>query len=329
MRRGVRTWVFALAIAGCTSGGGGDGPDALTLGGASTDGTAGATEGDDTATVGGTSMTQGDDATSTQGTADDAPTDDDGSSGGDSTGGPPSMSCADDPAACDAWVLPPGAAAWEPITIGGPTALAPEGDVLAAFDIEAPEIAFVVTGSDVSILDLATRSWTSKRDFAATFPDVGGDPLRSAFSVPASMTDVDTESVTLGSSDTAYIYEYDIPSEAFTFVEATVFGAGWALPEAPMGADVRAMWVDIANAHAWIDPTTPTPCGVDIPIGPTLPVVAGANVHVMEAGACFEFFTPVSYTEFEPFSLPGAPDVELVGGALYSESRGLWIFRGA
>ena len=330
MRQGAAFLVGTLAIAGCTTAGGGDGPSAISLGNASGSDTGGSAAAD------GASVSEGD-ATSTAGPtsspatggSDGAGSGSDGSAGADTTGGPPPMSCRDDPGACDAWVLPPGGAAWEAITIGGPAALAPAGDVLAAFDIEAPERAYVLSASDVSILDLATRSWTTKLSFDDTFPQVGTDALKAGYSVPPSMADSTHESVTLASADTAYIYTYDISAEAFAFEEATVFGAGWELPEAPMGADLRAMWVDLANADGWVDDQQATPCGAASPIGPNLPVLAGTRVHVLEAGTCFEFFAPVDYEDFAPFQLPGAPDPTLVGAAAFSTTQGLWLFRGA
>src|SRR5262245_33208421 len=73
----------------------------------------------------GTASTSGSDpsVSSTVGTSDgtvstnaDSTGDVDASSDGGTTG--PAQSCADDVAACDAWFLPRGASAWEPVTIG-------------------------------------------------------------------------------------------------------------------------------------------------------------------------------------------------------------------
>jgi hypothetical protein len=41
---------------------------------------------------------------------------------------------------------------------------------------------------------------------------------------------------------------------------------------------------------------------------------------------CFAFYPKIPYTEFTPFTYPGAPPNDLVGGA--ASLDGLWIFRG-
>ncbi|MBV1857610.1 MAG: hypothetical protein KUG77_04300 [Nannocystaceae bacterium] len=250
------------------------------------------------------------------------------------TGNVPPASCAEDVAACDAWVLAPGAGAWEPIAIGGPAPLAPTGEVVAAFDVEAPQLAYVLSATDVSVLDMTTRSWVSKLDFAATFPNVGDDPLLTAYSIPGHWTasfggDANLEGLTLLSATTVYLYEHNIEAETFTFQEAVSFRQSWHEANAPTKSQLRAGWLDVTNAHDWVTGSPAILCDADATeTGPYTSVIASTQVHISESGICFDFFPPVTYAAFPPTSLPGAPAVGIVGAAAYSETEGLWLFRG-
>lgn len=250
------------------------------------------------------------------------------------TGNVPPAACADDLAACDAWVLAPDTGAWSPITIGGPAPLAPSGEVLAAFDIEAPQLVYVLSATDVSILDLETQSWITKLDFGATFPNIGDDPLLAAYSIPGHWGaqfggDANIEGITMVSSTTVYIYRYDIEAETFTFGEASAFAESWFTPNAPPQGQLSAGWLDVTNAHGWATGSPEALCGAAATeTGPHVPIIAANQVHIVDAGSCFEFYAPETYASFVPTSLPGAPDVGIVGAGAYSETQGLWLFRG-
>jgi len=62
--------------------------------------------------------------------------------------------------------------------------------------------------------------------------------------------------------------------------------------------------------------------------GPTTTVygaiISTASVHILEAGACFDFYPPVAFTAFAPFTRPGSPRAEDVAAAFYNFGD-LWI----
>lgn len=251
----------------------------------------------------------------------------DDTSSDDSTGTP--ASCADDPSLCEAWFLPRDAQAWETAMIGGPAALAPSSPVLAAFDIEAEQIGYVITASEVIRVDLQQRVWLGKTDFADAFPDVDV-PVLTAWSIPAYWDmESNAEGIALTGVDVAFIYAYDSPTLSFDFLEASAFGPEWDTANAPDPSAMRDLWIDVTNDAGWVTNSLDEVCdGATGPVGSHIAVVTDSSVHVDEAGYCFQFFDPVPYAQFAPFGLPGAPAANEIGGALYSESLGLVVFAG-
>lgn len=251
----------------------------------------------------------------------------DADSTGDGATEGPALPCDEDPNTCDAWFLPRGGNAWEAVTIGGPAALAPNSAVLAAFDIEADRIAFVITQDEVIEVDLEARTWEAKTMVADRFPEVEA-PVSSAYSIPAywgGKPDA-PEGITIAGSDVAFLYTY--ANGTFTYDQSTVFGPEWDGPGAPAGADVRAMWLDVTNDDGWVTNDLSDLCETSGPVGPYLAVVTADAVHPMDVGVCFDFFPGVAYAEFGPLALPGAPPPDRVGGAAYNETTGLVVFAG-
>jgi len=313
--------VIAFSLVACSKGDGRQGTGTSigvddTTGAQTTSATA-----DDDATASGsdaTSGSEGADGTSTTAVDD--------SSGGSSEG--PALPCEDDPSACDAWFLPPGASTWEAVTIGGPAALAPSSAVLAAFDIEAERTAYLLTVDEVIEVDLEGRTWVAKTTVADRFPEISA-PVLSAYSIPAYWGGMPgtPEGITIAGSDVAFLYEY--AAGTFTYDQSTVFGPEWDVAGAPAGADVRAMWLDVTNADGWVDNDLSEVCDTGRgPVGPYLAVVTDDQVHAMDVGTCFGFFPGVPYAQFAATALAGAPAPDRIGGAAYNETTGLVVFAG-
>lgn len=277
-----------------------------------------------------TGSSTGDDSASSttpMGTTSTSATTDDSVTSTSDTTGPGAQSCAEDESACNAWFLAPGAMEWEALTIGGPAALAPSGSVLAAFDIEASQVGFVITADEVVRVDLATRAWVSKVAFDALFDEVNV-AVESAYSIPAYWANMPgaPESIALVGIDVAFIYEYDQGADAFEFDQAVTLGAEWNGPDAPPEGSVREMWLDVTNGQGWVDANISRACpDADGPVGPYIAVVTD-EVQILDAGYCFAFFPPVDYAAFAPTGRPGAPPVERIGGIAYNETLGLVVF---
>ena len=316
----------SLLVAAC-AGSGSDGPNGpLTFGADSETSTSsdGATSmvtnatGGDTsvATSGATTMGSGQDTTA-------GPSDD--SSGGSTTG---AVSCEDDPTACTAWILPQGDTQWQPVALDTDSNLAPTGTVRAAFRIESANEGYVVTDTHVYVVDLITRQWETSVGRDTLFPEVGNDTLTSAYAVPAYHGgDPNLGSVTLLPPDNVYIYDYDLTTGDFGFVQAlSDYGPSWLDAAAPDPVDIRGAWLDVTNDPGWYTADIAALCNVDGEPGPYAGYVGDSTVHLSDAGYCFEFDTPQPYSAFLPFSYDNAPPIERIGGVLYSEVAGLWVF---
>ncbi len=246
--------------------------------------------------------------------------------GGGSTTG--AVSCADDPTACTAWILPQGDTQWQPVALDTDSNLAPTGTVRAAFRVEANNEGYVLTDTHVYVVDLITRQWESSAGRDTLFAEVGADVLTGAYAVPAHHGgDPTLGSVTLFSPSNIYIYEYDIVTGGFTFVQAlSDYGPAWLDAAAPDPADIRGAWLDVTNEPGWYTADINALCGIDGEPGPYAAFVGDSAVHLSDAGYCFEFDTPQPYSTFLPFSYANAPAIDRIGGVLYSEVAGLWVF---
>lgn len=261
-----------------------------------------------------------------------------GADGVDSTGatddGPPA-DCDEDPAACTAWILPAGSGSWTAEALDAGSPLAPSGTVQAAFDVEEELEGFVLTESNLHVVDLAGRQWVRVISRGDAVPEIGDDEIRVAYSIPAYWGasgggDPNLESIAFVSATTIYLYDYEIDTQGLVFGSATTsFGMAWDAPAAPARDQMRSTWLDVTNDPGWATGDLMAQCDAMGEIGPHSPVVAADQVHVFDAGYCFEFLDPVPYASFEPFGLPGAPVVDDVGASLYSETMGLWVFRGS
>ncbi len=251
----------------------------------------------------------------------------------ESTTAPP-LGCDEDPAACTAWRLPAGAGQWEAEALDAESSLAPTEVVRAAFDVEGTLEGMVLTDSRLHVVDLDSGQWVRSENRAEILPDLGDDEIRGAYSVPAYWGamfggDANVEGIGFFSATTVYQYGYEIDSQTFVFDSSmTMFGENWDAPDAPEPAAIRSTWLDVTNDPGWFTADIMTLCGAMGEPGPYVGFVAGSDVHVSDAGYCFEFDAPVPMMDFEPFGLPGAPGAGDVGASLYSETTGLWVFRG-
>lgn len=246
----------------------------------------------------------------------------------------PPASCDEDPAACTAWILTPGSGQWVAEALDVDSTLAPTEPVRAAFDVESELEAIVITDTRLHVVDLASRLWVRSENRSDALPELGDDAILAAYSVPAYWGEMfggppGLEGVLVLSATTAYSYTYAIDTQTFTFDSSTTdFGAAWDAPAAPSRMAMQAAWLDVTNAEGWAQGDIMQLCGVAGELGPYAGVLSEGDVHVSDAGYCFEFFEPVPHAAFEPFGLPGAPASTEAGAALYNETMGLWILRG-
>lgn len=323
---------MCVGLLGCAGGSGPNTTAVASLGDGTDDG-----NGTTTASVSATDsdggqddLTGGESMTSTTGSGSDSGDDVDPDS--DSSGG--AASCETNPAACTAWLLAPGGGSWVAMDLDSDSPMAPSEPVLAAFDIEDERIGFAITAARVHELDLVSRQWVGSRNRDDVMPELAGQDVLVGYTVPSHWSSKDgqpgpTEGASFLTATDAFNYQYTVASGEFSFVSSVKLPATtWGSAGSPEVGTVRASWIDVLNGDGWANETVEEACGMPSPTGPYQAVVATNSVHLIDAGYCFMYFDPLAYDDFSPFGLPGAPAGSDIGGALYSETMGVWLFRG-
>lgn len=169
---------------------------------------------------------------------------------------------------------------------------APASPVVAAFDIEGADVAYVLTETTWHRFVISTRLWIASGPRDAWLPGSAGRSITHAWaSAPgrggdANLMTVAVHYVHIARAPVAIVYEYDIARAALSIVDEVDALDGWDDPNAPDPNTVRAAWFDFDDANGWRfgDSTCP-PNAVTAytgHIGPT-------NFHVHH-GDCFEWF---------------------------------------
>jgi len=236
------------------------------------------------------------------------------------------QSCEQDLSTCSHWYLPPGETTWKRLPVDPQAALAPSDTVLAAVGLEPVSKIYVLTASTYHVLSTANNSWIAAGPRDALFPEFAGQPLYHAAGLANDPPDVIVHHV---AGTRAYNYTYKATQDFFAYEgQVDCCGANWTGINAPDPYAVRDGWGRIGDPQGWIPGDVQTLCGLDEPVplyGYQLSIGDGF-VYPQDIGYCFDFYPPIPFAQFTPFSYPGAPANELIGGAAYVD--GLWIFRG-
>lgn len=216
------------------------------------------------------------------------------------------------------WELGLDAARWTKHPLEPSTPNAPTGEVVAAFGIDAEGVMYVFTRTSYHVLQLSTRTWTESGALESRFPEASGLPTTGAFSVPGSSS---PDTATFLTSDRrAAIYEYT-SAGGFEYLRTDdPCCSDWTGDSAPSSfSDVTGLWLDLTNEAGWV--TASRVCGG--PVTAYQGVIAGPTLHIFDAG-CFGFVDDMPLSSFEPFTLPEAPDADIVGAVVYQS--GLYVF---
>lgn len=239
------------------------------------------------------------------------------------------LTCTEDLDTCAYWRLPTNARQWTRVPVDPQAPFAPKSTVLAAIDLGPQHRIYALTATTYHVLTTTTQTWTGAGDRDAIFPQIAGKPLYWADSLTNTPPDT---SVTLMAGAEAFSYTFKGATTTFEHT-ATVpcCGNDWMAPNAPPTPyDVRDIWSRLDDPDGWLagDPTTL--CALDPPMplyGYSVAVGdADGVIYLADLGYCFDFYPPVPYAQFTPFTYPGAPDNNQIGGA--ASLDGLWIFRG-
>ncbi|HHH27392.1 MAG TPA: hypothetical protein ENK57_03445 [Polyangiaceae bacterium] len=213
------------------------------------------------------------------------------------------------------------------------TADAPTEAVTAAFDVEAAGEAYLLTATTYHVLRLSDRAWVESGALSSLLPGIVGAPI-SALTIPADHpmpTPDGREGLQVSTSvSRTYLYANTVGTRDWPSTGAPVpcCGDAWSSADAPVFLSVRAQWLDADDQHGWFetDPGTLCSAGAGVSPVPYLAYLEGADVHLLEAGACFVFAPQRPANMFGPFSTSGGPDPGRVNAAFYRESeRQLWL----
>lgn len=237
----------------------------------------------------------------------------------------PSGPCA--AAGCVGSVLRDGAGSWTPIAADPASPFAPPSSVVAAFDIESLDIAYVLTGTTFHVLRLSDGSYIASGSLSARFPGLVGTVL-SATSVPAGHAggDSNLESISLATSDIVFIFEYNISTERFRqSADPVDYSDDWDSAFAPDRNAVLGAWLALENEDGWLPGSPRSTCaaGADA-FAVYVAYLADGQVHLFDAGHCNDFVARIPASSFAPLQLPEAPNFARTGASFYHQGD-LWL----
>ena len=236
------------------------------------------------------------------------------------------MACEEDLETCAYWRLPAGQGVWQRVAVEPGAAFAPKEAVVTAIALAPQQQIFVLTASSYHVLDAGTQQWVAAGNRDEVFPALAGRTLRHG------------SSLTAYAPDTIVHLVADADVLAFTFVaddndfrldlEVPCCGPHWVgVNTPPDPLLVRAGYGKLGNDEGWIPGDVQALCPDQMPpelFGYGLAIGDGF-VYPYDVGYCADFYSPIPYDEFPPFTYPGRPANDLVAGAAWLD--GLWIFR--
>jgi hypothetical protein len=246
--------------------------------------------------------------------------------GEDCTWGAPA--CEFDLNSCAYWFLPEGAREWKRFPVDPGATFAPTEPVIAAIGLTPQQRVYAFTKTQYHVFATGGFAWVTSGPRSDLFPQLGDDEL---FHASAIATEPPNSIVTIVAGQTAYSYTYHGQDSLFNFDAVTpCCGEDWQGPNAPPNpfSAVRDSYARLGDPEGWIDGDPESLCGLNdpTPVYAYSAAIGDGSVYPQDIGFCFDFYSPVPFAQFPPFSYPGAPPNELIGGAAWLD--GLYIFRG-
>lgn len=245
----------------------------------------------------------------------------------DCTWGPPE--CAQDLSSCVYWVLDADTNVWSRVALPQPPPVhAPTGPIAAAFELETESRIVALTQTTYHVLVPPTHEWIASGDLTELFPGFPG-PVLQAFSI------LDPNSpwymIYLLSGDWVDYYWLEPGSLVAEPDGDDACCWAWNDELSPASADaIRDIFLDLPNNHEWAGGQySNSACleGAPVWVDEYAAWIEPTTVYIEEADACFELLYETPYAEFPPFTVPGAPPGDLVGGAaMFADS--LYVFAG-
>lgn len=227
---------------------------------------------------------------------------------------------------CAYWVLPQGAKEWQRHPVDPDTKHGPTAPIRTAFPLNSEGLLYALTDATFHVLDTVTHTWVASGDRAARFPDLGVLPIYHGDGFTAD-GEVDSN-VTLVAGEQFFAYQQKQGTGEFALVkQGPCCGDDWSKPDSPDFHQIRDSFGELQNLEGWAMGDVQALCMLDAPtpfLGYSISITDDL-VHQQEVGHCFDFFPAVPYATFVPFSYPGAPRSQQIGGAAWL--KGLWVLR--
>lgn len=236
------------------------------------------------------------------------------------------MVCEQELETCAYWLLPSGATEWQRVPVDPESVYGPKETVLAAIALPPQKQIYVLTANYYHVLSTDSQTWVAAGSRDALLPELKGQHIYSASGLTSAPPDT---IVNIVAGNQAFAYTFSDASKTFAFdAQFPCCGDSFVGPNAPDPYAVRDFWSQPGDPEGWIPGDLQVLCNLDMPTEPyAYSIYIGDGfVYPQDVGYCFDFYAPVSYAEFAPFTYIGAPLNELIGGADWLE--GLWVFRG-
>ena len=225
---------------------------------------------------------------------------------------------------CDVHILDRGARSWRHIGIDRAARAAPQGPVVAAFNVRELDIAYVFTATTWHLLDLDDQTWAASGRVGQLLPEVMGS-LQAAYAVPSDHANGDrmNSGVYFLAGGLAHVYQFNLASRGFTHQTTVSPQSGWDNEFSPQASQVRAWWIDVAHDQGWYGAVPADHCDVmeDAPITVAITALAARQtVHVYDGGHCQAWVESWPETAFTPFAVSGSPRPAAIHAAFWHQT---------
>lgn len=235
--------------------------------------------------------------------------------------------CVEDLSSCVYWSIDTVDMVWERIALPQPPPEhAPTASILAAFDLLPDDRIVALTADRYHVLAGTDRTWTASGSLSDLLPALPG-PLLQAFTIYNQISlEYDIYAV---SDPDAYIYKLPLGSLTATFSGvSSCCGSFTDLVQPPSLAAVRDIYVDISSPFPWVSGLFYAECmDLNYELGPHAGWATPTEMYVQDLGYCFEMLYSQPLTQFAPFTVPGAPPGDRIGGLTMFGER-LFVFAG-
>jgi hypothetical protein len=225
-------------------------------------------------------------------------------------------------------------------------AAALDGPIVAAFDIEQMNRAFLLTETSYYRITTSDFSVVESGALSSLHPELSsGAAVVSAYSVPAAHGggSVGEDGVYIieetgsESHGRALVLDYDPSGDSFELtLDEAWHTYSWSqdlhpekVPSAT--ANFRAQWLDHQNSRDFVTGSVDEHCtsgGPDNVTGvPTQAVMTDTHIHFTAATHCFPFMQKHTYANSWPMSRPQAPSPSDIGAAFW-HGGSLYVFAG-